>query len=132
MMKMTLPLLLIILLMSGCAEAVELSQCRNLADQFMSKLAKRDFAGASELCDPMAIDHDTLTRIANDEKNAPVLDDYQGLEHGDGGQKVEKDETVEVRLAPATPTGHEDYRVNFAFRKIDGEFKLIGFAIEKK
>lgn len=130
-MKKTLPLLLIFLLLGGCAEAVELSQCRKIADDFMTKLAKRDFNGAAELCDPMAIDPESLTRIANDERNAPLLDDYQGLNHGDGGQKQDKDGTVEVRLAPATPNGHSDFRVNFAFREIDGEFKIIGFAIDK-
>jgi hypothetical protein len=58
------------------------------------------------------------------------MNDFKGLSHGDGGQKEEKGEVLEIRLAPATFKGHEDYTVHFAFRHHPGAWKIIAFQID--
>ncbi|MCB9894358.1 MAG: hypothetical protein H6839_07910 [Planctomycetes bacterium] len=132
MRKAIIPFLLLTLLLAGCGPGAELASCRSVADTFMERLAKGDQLGAYELCDPNALSMDNLRSIANNPDFSEMLNDYKGLEHGDGGQKEDKDSGDEVRLAPAKATGHENFIVHFAFRKEPAGWRIIGFKIERK
>lgn len=131
-MKKMLPLFMLFLLLGGCGDAMELGTCRDLADEYMEKFAKGDYRGAYEMCDTDTLNYDDLTKTANAEENQELLNDYRGLQHGDGGQKRELENATQIRLAPAAPVGHDDYRVHFAFREIAGEWKIVAFVIEKQ
>ena len=124
-------LLLAALTLTACGSAADLKACRQVADDFMTNLSRRDFNGAYALCDPLALDQDVLFKIGNNPDYDDLLDNFKGLKHGDGGQALDGATQPEVRLAPATPTGHEHYRVHFAFRKLDTGWKVIGFQITK-
>jgi hypothetical protein len=124
--------LLLLFLPAGCGSPAHLESCRDKAEQFMERLAKGDFNGAYELCDPDMIGPDGLRKIANSDKNRPVLDDYKGLEHGEGGQETRdaNDEIVEIRLAPVKFKGHDGFVGHFAFRLESGAWKITGFQID--
>lgn len=126
-----LMLVLVAFMLSSCGAAADLNSCRKVADDFMARLAKRDFNGAYALCDPMALDQDVLFKIGNSPAYETLLDNYKGLNHGDGGQLLDGSSPPEVRLAPATPDGHDGFRVHFAFRKLDTGWKVIAFQIVK-
>lgn len=127
-----LPLMLLPLLLSSCGLGAELNSCKDTANRFMELMAKADARGAYELCEPSALNYDSLQEIINNPDNRPVWNDYQGLEFGDGGQKTEKDNAVEIRLAPATPKGHDQFEVHFAFRKTEKGWRVIGFLLSLK
>jgi hypothetical protein len=129
MKKWTIPVLLLLIL-AACGSPAQLESCRSTADIFMERLAKGDHNGAYELCDPNALSIETLRKIANNPKFDTVMNDFKGLEHGDGGQKEEKGEVLEIRLAPAKFKEHEGYTVHFAFRHHPGEWKIIAFQID--
>jgi len=127
-MKWTIPILL--LLAAGCGSPAQLESCRSTADLFLERLAKGDHNGAYELCDPDSLTLDNLREISNNPDFDPVLQDYKGISHGDGGQKEERGDVMEIRLAPATFKGKEGYTAHFAFRHHPGAWKIIGFKIE--
>ena len=126
------PLLTLMLLLPSCGGGLDLNSCQDVAGLFMERMAKGDVRGAYDLCDPSALNYDTLQAITNNPANDPVWNDYKGLEFGEGGQKTDKGEVTEIRLAPATPTGHNDFVVHFAFRKGDKGWKIIGFLLTTK
>jgi hypothetical protein len=128
-MKWTIPVILLLLL-TGCGSPAQLESCRSAADEFMLRLSRGDHNGAYELCDPDSLSMQNLREIANNPKFDPVMNDFKGLEHGDGGQKEERGDVMEIRLAPAKFKGHEGWKVQFAFRHHPGQWKLIGFKIE--
>ena len=132
MRKAIIAVLLLGLLIAGCGPGAELASCRSVADTFMERLANGDQLGAYELCDPNALSMDSLRTIASNPDFADLMNDYKGLEHGDGGQKDEKDEGDEVRLAPATAKGHDNFTLHFAFRKEPAGWRVIGFKIDRK
>jgi hypothetical protein len=122
--------LLLPFLLAGCGSPAQLESCRSTADIFMERLAKGDFNGAYELCDPDSLTLDNLRTIANNPKFDAVMSDYKGFSHGDGGQKEERGDVLEIRLAPAQFKGHEGYVAHFAFRHHPGTWKLIAFKID--
>ena len=122
--------LLLLFLLAGCGSPAQLESCRSTADLFMERMAKGDFNGAYELCDPDSLTLDNLRAIANNSKFNAVMNDYKGIEHGEGGQKDERGDALEIRLAPAAFKGHEGYVAHFAFRQHPGHWKLIAFKID--
>jgi hypothetical protein len=126
------PLLLCALLLASCGGGLDLNSCKDTADLFMERMSKGDIRGAYDLCDSTALNYDALNDIANNPENKAVFNDYKGLEFGEGGQKTDKGEVTEIRLAPATPTGHKGFSAQFAFRKDDKGWKIIGFKLASK
>jgi hypothetical protein len=127
-----IPLVLCALLLASCGGGLDLNSCKDISDLFMERMAKGDIRGAYDLCEPTALNYDALEDIANNPENKAVFNDYKGLEFGEGGQKTDKGEVTEIRLAPATPIGHKGFAAHFAFRKDDKGWKIIGFMLANK
>ena len=126
------PLLVLVLLCSSCGAGHELKSCQDTANRFMELMARGDVRGAYGLCEPSVLNYDGLQDITNNPKNDPVWNDYKGLDFGEGGQKTENNAVAEIRLAPATPTGHDTYVTHFAFRQTDQGWRIIGFKLALK
>jgi hypothetical protein len=120
--------LVLVLLLSGCGAYADMNDCRKLADDFAARLSKGDYLGAYEMCDPDALNHDTLQRIVNE--NPGAFDNFAGIEHGEGGNLQEKGDVRELRLAPAN-LGPK-HVVHFMFRDEGQGWKVVGFRLEPK
>jgi hypothetical protein len=124
------PILLVLLAACGSAEV---KNVQSQGDLFLSRLAKGDFNGAFELCDPDAVSHDALRAIRNNAEYDEVFDDYRGLRFSEGANATRNDdrEIVEIRLAPAEFKGHKGWYAHFAFRRQAGKWWIIAFKIER-
>ena len=122
--------MLLLLILAGCGSA-EVKNVQSKADRFIALLVKGDFPGAYAHCDPNAVSEDNLRTIANSAKYDPVLQDYKGLEFGEGANATKDDagKIVGLRLPPTKFTGHDGWTAQFAFRKVDGEWLIIAFEI---
>jgi hypothetical protein len=132
-MKRLMTVSLLALALCACSDissAFDLNATRNTADQFMGKLAKGDVNGAYEMCDHDALSRDTLDRIANNARYSELFRKYEGLEHGDGGERKPGAEFVDVTLAPAKVLGEKGWQAQFALRKKDEGWKIIAFQIK--
>lgn len=115
---------LVFLLLAGCSGTRAVEDCRSHADEFMRRLALRDFAGAHALCEPARVKQADLEAVAAMPWMQAALRDYQGLEHGTGGQYESSGGDATVRLPPATLKGHAGITIEFSFRQ-DGERWLL-------
>lgn len=131
MRRFSCTLLPLLLLMAACG-SMEVKNVQSQADLFMERLSKGDVNGAYSLCDPNAVSLDNLRNIANEPTNDTVMNDFQGFRHGEGAQSAKDAEgrITEIRLPPTKFKGHDGWVAHFAFRKVNDEWKIIGFKIE--
>lgn len=125
-MKRTVVVSLLLLLLAGCGAGRAVDDCRAQADEFMRRLAVRDYTGAHELCDPARVTQAQLECVAALPWMQEALRDYEGLEHGTGGQYESANGAASVRLPAATVKGHAGVTIEFSFRNEDGRWLLAG------
>jgi hypothetical protein len=119
------------LMLAGCGGNADLDACRARADAFMQAMARGDFNGAYELCDPAALNFDGLRTTRNAAANDAVFENFRGLRHGSGGHERATAGFREIQLPPAEVSGAPGYRLHFAFRHYDEGWRIIGFRIER-